>query len=368
MIQNENLLDLINGIYRWRKPIIISCILAAIISVIVSLVLPNYYRSTTVFYAASPDLANPLPVGTVETKRKVYGTDTDLDRLFSIANSSEVEEFLINEFDLFDRYEIDQNSDQAQYAVRLSLAKMFNTKKNKFDALELSVEDKEPEMAAQMANAAREKINEIGQKVIKESQFNLLKNYKSAVDTKEEVRKQTIDSLGKLRKRFQIFNARSQGENLGEQLATVEGKYFNAKAKLDAFKKSSVYRDSMIAVQAKVDGLKKQLDKLRQLGDNYSEGAGTIERLELEAREFGTQLALDKERYKQLKSAYETPFNALHLVQKAEIPVIKSRPIRSMIVIGTVGITFFLGIIWAILMSQYRDVNWRSVFSDEPRN
>jgi len=368
MIQNENLLDLVNAIYRWRKPIIISCILAAVISSLVSLALPNYFRSTTVFYAASPDLANPLPVGSTETKRNIYGSDTDLDRLFSIANSAELSDYLIEEFKLFEKYEIDPQSDKAQYAVRLMLAKAYNTEKNKYDALELSVEDKDPGMATAMAKAARERINELGQQVIKGSQAKLLTNYKSAIDSKEKVRKNTLDTLSFLRKKFKIYNARAQGESLGEQVSSVEGQYFAAQSKLDAFKKSTVYRDSVDLVQAKVSGLKRQLDKLNEMGSNYTVGAGAIEKLEQEAKEFGEQLAMDKERYKQLKSAYESPFSALLLVQEAEIPVIKSRPVRSVIVMATTALTFFLGLIWAIFMNQYKNVNWRSVFSDEPRS
>jgi len=72
MSQNDNLLDLVNAIYRWRKPIIISCILAAILSVIAALTLPNFYTSKTIFYAASPDLAKPLPIG---LKNLIFLTD-----------------------------------------------------------------------------------------------------------------------------------------------------------------------------------------------------------------------------------------------------------------------------------------------------
>lgn len=367
MSQNENLLDLVNAVYRWRKPIIISCILAAIISVVASLMLPNYYNSKTIFYAASPDLANPLPIGTTNTKRDIYGTDTDLDRLFSIANSGELTDYLIEEFDLYNRYEIDPDGEQAGYAVRLMVAKSYKTEKNKFDALELSYEDKDPEVAAQIARSAREKVNEIAQRMIKESQSNLLKNHETIIAEKDAYQQSLIEKLTKLKDEYKIYNSAAKGEILGEQLTSTKGTYANLNAKLSVYKNTPSLRDSIPMLAAKVEGMRIQLSELNKEAKSYASGSGEIEKLGLEMKEISEQLALDKERYKQLKSAYDSPFTALHLVQEAKIPHIKSRPIRSIIVIGTTAVTFFISLIWVLFMNQYKDVNWKSVFSDEPR-
>ena len=368
MSQNDNLLDLVNAIYRWRKPIIISCVLAAIISTIAALMLPNYYTSKTIFYAASPDLAKPLPIGTGNTKREIYGTDSDLDRLFSIANSGELTDYLIEEFDLYERYEIERDGEQAGYAVRLLVAKAYNTEKNKFDALELSFEDKDPEMAAKIAKAAREKVNKIGQRMIKESQAKLLANHEKIIAEKDIYQQELIDNLTKLKDKYKIYNSLSKGEILGEQLTSTKSTYANLNAKLSVYKNTPSLRDSIPMLAAKVEGMKIQLKELNKEATSYASGSGEIEKLGMEMKEISEQLALDKERYKQLKSAYNSPFTALHLVQDAKVPHIKSRPIRSIIVIGTTAVTFFLSMIWVLFMNQFKDVNWKSVFSDEPRS
>lgn len=367
MSQTDNLLDLVNAVYRWRKPIIISCILAAILSAIAALMLPNYYTSRTIFYAASPDLAKPLPIGEANSKRDIYGTDTDLDRLFSIANSGELTDYLIEEFDLYKRYEIDPDGPDAGYAVRLMVGKAFNTQKNKFDALELSFEDKDPEMAAKIAKAAREKVNEIGQRIIKESQANLLQNYEKNIEEKVVYQDELIVKLSNLKNKYKIFNSTSKGEILSEQITTTQSKYANSKSRLEFYKNDFTLRDSIPMLAAKVSGLKQQLDALNKEAVSYSSGSGEIEKLGLEKKEISKQLAIDQERYKQLKSAYNSPFSALHLVQEAKVPHIKSRPIRWIIVVGTTAVTFFLSLIWVLFMHQYKDVNWKSVFSDERR-
>jgi len=367
MSQKDNLLDLVNAIYRWRKPIIISCFLAAVISSIAALTLPNFYTSKTIFYAASPDLAKPLPIGQGNAIRNVYGTDTDLDRLFSIANSNELSDYLIDEFDLYNRYEIDPNSDNAGYSVRLMFAKSFKTQKNKFDALELSFEDQDPELASKIAKSAREKINEIGQGMIKQSQLQLLTSYEKILKDKELKQQELIVNLADLKSEYKIFNSVSKGKMLSEQLTGTKSKYVNAKQRLSFYKSDPFLQDSIPMLSAKVAGLAKQLEQLDKEATVYSGGSGKIEKMAMELNELSSQFAIDKERYKQLKSAYDSEFSALHLVQEAEVPRIKSRPVRWIMVVGTTAVTFFLALIWVLFMHQYSDVNWKSVFSDEKR-
>ena len=137
---------------------------------------------------------------------------------------------------------------------------------------------------------------------------------------------------------------------------------------LEIFKQKQGFQDSVIVIEAKVAGLKSQLEEIQKEAKNYAEGSGDVEKLGMEMKEVGEQLALDKESYKQLQASYETPFTSLHLVQEAEPPHIKSRPVRSLIVVATTAVTFFISILWVIFMNQYREVNWGKVFSDEPRN
>ena len=84
MENKENLLGVIATLLKWRKPIIRLCLIAGIGTAIISLFLPNYYQSTTTFYAASPDLGMPDPVGEMEKYRDYYGEDTDNDRILTI--------------------------------------------------------------------------------------------------------------------------------------------------------------------------------------------------------------------------------------------------------------------------------------------
>jgi len=80
MQQRDNLLELVKSVFRRKKQIFWLCALAGIGAVIISLFLPNYYQSTTIFYAASSDITKPDPVGADLKERSIFGIEDDLDK------------------------------------------------------------------------------------------------------------------------------------------------------------------------------------------------------------------------------------------------------------------------------------------------
>jgi hypothetical protein len=56
--------------------------------------------------------------------------------------------------------------------------------KNRNDAIELTIEDTDPQLASDMANAAREKIDEFAQRLTKDSQAKLLASFDSNLKRK----------------------------------------------------------------------------------------------------------------------------------------------------------------------------------------
>ena len=161
----DNLLGVLKTLFKWKKQIFLVCLIAGIGSVIISLLLPVYFQATTVFLAASPDQAKPeLIFGSGTLEGEYYGNENDIDRILTIAESSELFDFLIDTFNLYQHYKIDSTANRAPYRVKKKLAKLYDVAKTKRDAIELSVEDQDKELAAAIANTARRKINEILQR------------------------------------------------------------------------------------------------------------------------------------------------------------------------------------------------------------
>lgn len=359
MKQNDQLVEILHLLYQKRKYIIWTCVIAVVVAIVCSLVMPNYYQASTTFYAASPDLAQPAPVGSLERKQEYYGTDNDLDRLFSLANSSQVSNYLISKYDLYNHYDIDPTSAKAKFKIQEKFNKYFNTKKTKYDALELSMEDQDPELSAKMANDARNKIDELAQNVIKESQQQLITKYEVNIQEKEAQMAILNDSLSRVRVTYGVYNTVSQSEILTGLLANTQASLSNYKAKYDVFKNDRIYRDSLTAIQAKISGSERQLTEVKKQLGLFNDGLAKVVILEVEQREFIEQLSFDKERYKQLKAAYSSPFKALLTIEEASTPVQKSRPKRSLYVIGAAILSFAIAVLTLLLLHSFKDVTWK---------
>ena len=357
MSKDQSLIDAIALLYKNRKKIIIACAIAAVGSAIISLLLPNYYQSSTQFYPASSDLAKPLPTGNEVLNRNYYGDSRDLDRILTVAHSTELQDYLIKAFHLYSHYGIDSTNKKAAIQVSKKLQKLYTPLKTEFDAVELSVEDVDPVISAKMANAARDKVSEIIQNVVKESQSDLLETYEKNISSKEIGLSTISDSLRRMREKYEIFNPASQGKTYGELLPGVESMVSQTKAKLEAYKTNGP-RDSVRVYKVKLAGFESQMENLQTRIGKYNDGYTLVASLEREKDIFTEQLSKDKEKYKQLKTTYESPFTAIHVLQHAETPIIKSRPKRSLIVIGITFLTGVLACLFLLIQEQFRENKW----------
>jgi len=375
MENHDNLLGVFRTIYLWRKTIRNVCLLTLAGSIGISLLLDNYYEAKTIFYPASPQLANPeLMFGNTGQVTEYYGSDRDLDRLAEIAGSKEVEDYMVNRFNLYEHYDIDSTATKGRYKVRERFRALYNAQKNKNDAVELSIEDVDPQVAADMANAARNKINEIGQRLTKESQSKLLAAFEANIKRKTAELALLGDSLQHTQTRYGIFNAGIQGDQISEQLAIAESEVIRNRAKLDILEKNPLIpRDTIAYIRADLNAAEQQRRQLMSKEPavenmtlkRFSEGMPQIailQDLHFQARK---QLSYDMERYNQILATYNTDIPALLVVEAAEVPLIKSRPKRSMIVIGALVAAFLFTVLAVLIADAYRDIRWRDITKTE---
>lgn len=371
MDQRDNLLGVLSALYRWRKPIRNICLLALVGSIIVSLFLDNYYKATTIFYPASPELASPeLIFGYTSQVTDYFGTDRDLDRLSEVANSRDLADYMVARFRLYDHYDIDSSAKEGPYKVRKQLSKLYQAQKNKNDAIELTIEDKDPKIAAQMANAAREKIDEICQRFIKNSQSKLLAAFEDNIRRKTIELDHLSDSLQLLQTRYDLYDIGAQGSYLASQLNQTQTEIVKTKAKLEILQNNPLIpADTVEYIKANLRAyerqrenlVRKDLDGTSLTVNRFKEGSPLItvvSDLHFQARK---QLTYDLERYNQIKAAYNTNIPAIQLVESAETPLIKSRPKRSIIVIVSVIAAFLFASLGALIADTYRNVNWKDI-------
>lgn len=372
MNNRDNLLGVFQAIYRWRKAIRNICLIAIIGSIAFSLTLDNYYQANTIFYPASTELSNPeLIFGFTGQVTHYFGSDRDLDRLDEIANSAEVVDYMVHRFRLYEVYGLDSTSLKGRAKVRKYFRNLFVAQKNKNDALELSVEDTDPRRAAEMANAARDKINEIAQRLIKNSQSRLLATFEENIKNKAAELEVLGDSLRRLQAQYNIYSGAEQGEQLSSQLANAESEIVRSRARLEVLEGNPIIpRDTIAYIKANLRAYERERQSLMSPDPkgggsvsvkDFNEGlpkVAVMTDLHFQARK---QLSFDLERYNQIRAAFNTDIPAVQIIELAEPPLLKSRPKRSIIVVASAAAAFLFAVLGVLIAEAYRDFKWKDI-------
>lgn len=362
MSNTYNLFDVLRSVLKWKKTILAISFLAALGTAIGSFFfMDNYYQATTQFYAASPDLAKPEPVGMMSGDRDYYGEEEDIDRVLSLAESSQITSYLINKYNLYEHYDIDTSHIKAPFFVAKKLAKLYKVKRTKYGAIQISLEDKERTLCATMVNDARDKINSMAQVLIKDGQRIQISRFEENIKAKDAEITLLGDTLQKLRAEYNIYNTITQSEILPELVAKAKSKLIRTETKLRLLADANVPRDTLIYLESEVEGLKYEVDGLNGALKRFNEGMSLIQVLTEEHEESRSQIALDKERLKQLQAVFNADFKAIYVIEQGVEPVVKSRPRRTILVLSAGIIAFVFSVLGALLLEAYRDINWKEV-------
>jgi len=366
MDHKDNLLGILKTLFKWKKPIILICLLAGIGSSIIVLLLPVYFQASTTFIVASPDQAKPeMLFSQGNLKPELFGNTNDIDRVLTIAESNELINFLIDSFQLYQHYDIDPKASKAAYYVKQVFFDLYDIKKTKRDALQLTMEDQDPALAAAMARSAREKIGQITQRLLKEGQQKTIAAFQKDIETKEAYLKIYGDSLAQLRDTFGIYNSDAQTESLTEKLNKSRSQLAFNKARVISLKAQKGQRDTIRNIQSKVAGLEDEVTFLTAQLKRFNEGMAPISIVERQYFETNLSLGQVQEKMKQYKTAFESPISTLLLIEEADVPIIKSRPKRTITVLAATMVAFLFSVIGVLLFDTYKDINWREIFSEE---
>ena len=371
----DTLIPILGTLYPWRRRIIRITIAAFILAILGSLLMKNYYQGKTVFYAASQDLFKPEKVfGGGTQEMYYYGSGEDIDRILTIGNSNEVLDFLIDSFDLWSVYKIKPDAARARFKIRKAVRENFDIMLTKQDALELTIEDRDPQRAALLTNAARDKIDFLVKSIIKNSQRALAVSYARSIQNKEKIMQGTQDSLVFYRLKTGIYDPEGQTELLATRVTEVTNNVEREKAALESLRKARLspkLQDSLRIIEARISGYDRELALLNSQDPtvlyslrNFNLAKGNIELLESRYLRSYEQIGYDLEKLKLYNAAVEMDVPALHLIEEAEAPLYKHRPKRSVIVLAITAAAFLFSIAAALVVESYRKFDWRVI--DKP--
>lgn len=327
---NLNSENLIVFFYRWRKPLILITGLAAVISIVVSLLIPNKFKSTVVLFpTTTSSIAKALISENNTGKEDVLrlGEEEQAEQMLQILNSDEIRNRIIEKYDLMNHYDIDTDDDYKNTKLQKEYESNVTFERTKFMSVEINVLDENPDTAALIANDIAALLDTVKNRMRREIAVEALAIVKEEYDNQVAYIQSLEDSLKKLRD-IGIINVRAQSERLTEQMATaiLEGKMNAAKE------------------------LKVQLDTL-------SKYAGIFTSIEDEKVLEKKRLSLVRSKYREAQIDAEKTLQHKFIVNNAFPAEKKTYPIRWLIVVvSTIG-TFLLALILILFYESVKSIN-----------
>ena len=300
-------LELIRLLIKWKWILGIVFVIAILASAIFSspFFITPLYRSTVIMYPSSPSSISRTLVSENSANNDLLeiGEEEQTEQMLQLLNSNLIKDRIIEKYDLLNHYEIKTGSKYIYTQLNKKYANNFTFRRTEFMAVEISVLDRDPKMAADMANDIADLIDSTKSTIQKERAikgFEIVK--KEYLTLQNEIRVKE-DSLTKLRE-FGVHDYETQSEMINQQLAI----------ELAAGNNSAIQR------------LEKRLDVLAKYGSSYVSLRDALE-FDIE------QLSVLRSKYNEARIDAEEFLPQKFIVNKAFAAEKKSYPVRWLIVV-----------------------------------
>jgi uncharacterized protein involved in exopolysaccharide biosynthesis len=363
---------------------VLGCGLAA--SLTVALVIPPRFRSTVQLMppdqqsaglAALASLAGRSPgAGSLAgLAGDLLGQRTSGDLFIAVLNSRTVRSDLITKFDLRKLY----GKKLAEDAAKVLANRTTITEDRKSGVITISVTDRSPQRAAQMA---QEYVNQLDWVM---TELNTSSAHRERVFLEGRL-EQVTASLEIAERNFSDFASRNtavdipeQGKAMVEAASTLEGQLITAQTELQGLRE--IYADDNVrvrATQARIDELERQVAKLAgSEGSSKAVSDGGVDALYPSIRKLpllGVQYADLLRTSKVQEAVFEAltqEFELAKVAEAKEIPSVKvldapniaerkSFPPRRWITIGGTLFVFSCGVAWVLGTDRWQKLDARS--------
>ncbi|UPL50384.1 hypothetical protein [Hymenobacter sublimis] len=353
MSESYSLLGLWPIINRWKKLVGTALVLALLTSILVALTLPNIYKSTAVFFPTNPQTTDPDRIATEGSKLELGGRTEDLDRIITIGQSQPVGELLIKRYRLHEHYQVGPaGTDAADDAALREFSANLDIVHNERDAIELTFQDKDKQLAARIANTLVQVIDSVNQQLTLENRRNVLGLYQQRYLFLNAEFERSRQQLLRARRRYGIYGLEQQSRYLAREIIKVETDLRIA--------------EGSGASASKVAGLRRALRGLTEADqgnvinlENYTQGVDSLNLFTSRMTDLQDRLVKARGEYETADVALKGKLSSLYLVQKAYPATKKSKPVRWLIVVGSVFLTLALSVVVITLLELWRRSNRR---------
>jgi uncharacterized protein involved in exopolysaccharide biosynthesis len=159
--------DLFDLMWQWRKQILLLVLTTLIVTTVIVFVVPKRYLSVATALPASSYATDKTSVFSqnLQTLYSTLGLPDDLDKMVGTAHLDTVYRYVIAQLDLTDHFGLNKTDADAIAKAGLILKKHTRVIKSDYGELKVKVWDVDRDLAANLANAIMEKIQQIHQDI-----------------------------------------------------------------------------------------------------------------------------------------------------------------------------------------------------------
>lgn len=354
-------------LYRWRRFVIGMTGAVAVLAVVISLLLPDWYKASTrvilpnqggsgLLSGLSSDISSAA-------SSLLTGPSGDYLRYLSIVSSRTVRERAVDEFDLVDVYETGDAEAPREEAIKILADNVEFVIDDEYEFLSVEVLDKDPQRAADLANFMVDELDRLNTRLASGSAAT----FRRYVEQRYHEAQAALDSLLDRNRAFQeeygVYDLPAQAEGFFEYLAELRANALRAEIQYETF------QDQFGASNAQV---RMYQDLARSANQKYEDALAGREQLLPVARgevpEVARQYA-DIQRaltvqsrileivapvYEQARFDEERQREAVQVVDPAVPPVEKAYPLRMVIVVASTLSAFILVVVFVLVYEWWQ--------------
>ena len=358
--------NLLGTLWRRKMFLIVVTGLFAVLSVVISLMLPNWYKSSAKLLLperSSGGITSAL-LGDVSSALSLFGSGGgDYVRYMAILSSRTVMASTVDSFDLVHVYELADQEFPVDEAINTLRDNVDFVIDDEFEYLIVEALDTEPARAAEIANFLVRRLSRVDNELASRTagQFRLF--VEERFDESRDTRIALLDSIQAFQEEYGVIDIEAQTMAYFEQLAEMRIAVINAEIQYESLK--SQFGDDNPTVQSTAEVLRaasrlydEALDGKEQvLPVSRAEAPGMIHRyaeLTMERTIQERILEVIAPMLEQARFDEQRDIEAVQVVDPAIPPVKKFKPKRSIIVVASTMSAFILAALYALLSTWWR--------------
>lgn len=307
-MDNEyNLLGVVKVLLRWKNQILIATLGAAIMAAGYSwFLMDDYYKSYATVYPINMAFNDRAAIFNMD-KVDYFGGKDDINRVLTIAQSAPIAEYITSKYNLADHYKVNKNKKYWKTKVQKEFNDNYKAIKTDQNAIELSLYDTDAKTAADIISD--------------------IISYTDSTYRNLEIgsKKQQLETFKK-----QLLVRQINIEKYADTLAILE-KTYKITIKSGSDRTDIVEGNDYKAVQLYKTIYAKQKNALSELN-------------------FNTNIK------EQIENSLDNESRSLAVIDSPTVADKKEKPVRSLIVITAMLLTFVFSIFAALLFDQIQEI------------